>query len=250
MNDLDALRLDLADLANEVRPVDLRDRSLAASRRIRTRRAMVSSAVVVALVVAGVALLARPGRERALPPVGPTITLAPSPDRSPDPTATPPAGLGPWSSSPAPSLPGTTYFVLVGEAGAIVVETAGGTVRYRVPYDIGGCSGGFTVHGVSGDGHYVGVNYAPSDPGGVAGTMRVVDMTSGREIALPGPSPSQALSHVLFLGDGGLLVQARSEDGSGTLHLACLGRHDVQTLAQGGAIRTALVCLHLPEAPR
>jgi hypothetical protein len=141
-------------------------------------------------------------------------------------------------------------FVAYGDAGAIVVQTVGGTEKYRRPYDIGCCSGGFTVQGVSGDGRYVGVNYAPSDPGGVSGTMRVVDMTSGREIALPGPSPSQALSHVLFLGDGGILVQTRSEDGSGTLHLVSLGRHDVQTLAQSGAIRTTLVCLCLPEAPR
>jgi len=380
MSEFNALRTDLADLADEVLLVDLRDRSLAGSRRIRNRRAVVGSALAVALVVAGVAFLARPGRHEALPPVAPTVTQAPTPD----PTATVPSPisptLGPQSVWAAQSLPGTTFFLLTangespdslrigigtlgdgqlrtrwfgdmprsdclgptlsispdgtriawlvgdaggaggevvvsslsggaprrlagpigcgtrpywlpdsrslavftpdrgfgridvetdafaplperfagyvawsangefvayGEGGAIVVETAGGTVKYRVPYDIGCCTGGFSVQGVSIDGRYVGVNYAPSDPGGVGGTMRVVDLTSGREIGLPGVSPSQALSHVLFAGDGSLLVQTRSEDETGILHLLTAGQHDAQTLTLTGEIKTALALLYL-----
>jgi len=379
MSEFNALRTDLADLADEVRMVDLRDRSLAVSRRIRNRRAVVGSSLAVALVVAGVAFVARPGRHEALPPVAPTVTQAPTPE----PTATVPSGitpsLGPWSAEEANSLPGTTFFLLTadgsspdswligvgilgdgqvrtrwfgempranclgttlsispdggqiawlvgdaggaggelmvaslsggaprrlagpigcgnrpywlpdsrsvavftpdrgfgridvetgafaplperfagyvawaangeyvayGDRGAIVVETAGGTVKYRVPYDIGCCTGGFSVQGVSIDGRYVGVNYAPSDPGGVRGTMRVIDLTTGREIALPGVSSGQTLSDVLFSGDG-LLVQTRSTDGTGTLHLVTAGQRDPQTLTQSGEIKNALAWLYV-----
>jgi hypothetical protein len=142
--------------------------------------------------------------------------------------------------------PGGGY-VAYGDGGEIVVESSTGAVKYRVPYDINCCTGGFTVHGVSADGRYVGVNYAPSDPGGVRGTMRVVDMTTGQEITLPVPMSGRVLSHVLFLADGGMLVQTRPEGGgSMTLQLVSAGGQLAQTLPQSGVLSDAFPSVYLP----
>ncbi|MGC1214364.1 MAG: hypothetical protein WA890_24280, partial [Micromonospora sp.] len=61
MND-DRLRFDLAELADEVTPVDLRDRALRTSRRLGIQRAVATSAAAVVLLAAaaGTALAVRP----------------------------------------------------------------------------------------------------------------------------------------------------------------------------------------------
>ena len=65
---LDALRADLAGLADRVAVVDLRDRSIVTSRRRRTRRATLLAVVVVLLVAAAV-LVVRPLRPEPATPV-------------------------------------------------------------------------------------------------------------------------------------------------------------------------------------
>ncbi|TDC84120.1 hypothetical protein E1193_06895 [Micromonospora sp. KC606] len=72
------LRLDLADLAEEVTPVDLRDRALRTSRRIGIRRAVATSAAAVALLGAatGTAFAIRPDAAPAPLPGGPPSVAA------------------------------------------------------------------------------------------------------------------------------------------------------------------------------
>lgn len=88
------LRAGMAELAEEVQPVDLLDRTLATSRRLRLRRTLAGSAAVVATIAAasGVAFAtqSRPG-----PPPPPTATRP-----AVTATATPPATASP---SPSPS---------------------------------------------------------------------------------------------------------------------------------------------------
>ncbi|MGB2567693.1 hypothetical protein ACPFP2_04455 [Micromonospora citrea] len=89
MND-QRLRLDLADLAEEVTPVDLRDRALRTSRRLGIRRAVANSAAVVVLLGAatGTAVAIRPdaGPAPTLPGGTPWAT-ADSTAPTPRPTA-------------------------------------------------------------------------------------------------------------------------------------------------------------------
>jgi hypothetical protein len=94
---MDPLRHGLAELAQQVRPVDLRDRVLRTSRRIAVRRAMMTSTAVVAVlgVVSGVAFAMLPQRG-AVPPPPTGATPAVSPDRSQS-----------ASPSPSPSAPAT-----------------------------------------------------------------------------------------------------------------------------------------------
>ncbi|TDC39861.1 hypothetical protein [Micromonospora sp. KC213] len=81
MND-QRLRLDLADLAEEATPVDLRDRVLRTSRRLGIRRAVASSAAAVALLGAatGTAFAVRPGvTPDPTPGNPPPVAASPSP---------------------------------------------------------------------------------------------------------------------------------------------------------------------------
>ncbi|WP_346537462.1 hypothetical protein [Micromonospora sp. DPT] len=88
MND-QRLRLDLTDLAEEVTPVDLRDRALRTSRRIGIQRAVATSAAAVVLFGAatGTAFAILPNRNAdPVPGTTPSATASPSPTASPSAT--------------------------------------------------------------------------------------------------------------------------------------------------------------------
>ncbi|RZU72470.1 hypothetical protein EV384_0837 [Micromonospora kangleipakensis] len=100
----DRLRLDLAGLADEVTPVDLRDRALRTSRRLGIQRAVATSATALVLLAAatGTAFAIRPdGGAPAPGPAGPSVTASWPPVEvtpTPAPTASPPAAT---TSEPA-----------------------------------------------------------------------------------------------------------------------------------------------------
>ncbi|MEU7171180.1 hypothetical protein ABZ949_06780 [Micromonospora tulbaghiae] len=76
----DRLRFDLADLAEEVTPVDLRDRALRTSRRLGIQRAVATSAAALVVLAAatGTALAIRPNSQ-APAPAGPSVTVTAPP---------------------------------------------------------------------------------------------------------------------------------------------------------------------------
>ncbi|MGC4894326.1 hypothetical protein [Micromonospora sp. DT31] len=87
----DRLRFDLADLAEEVAPVDLRDRALRTSRRLGIQRAVATSAAALVVLAAatGTALAIRPNSQ-APAPAGPSVTVtAPPAEPSRTPSAEP-----------------------------------------------------------------------------------------------------------------------------------------------------------------
>ncbi|MCI4063471.1 hypothetical protein MRQ36_13135 [Micromonospora sp. R77] len=99
----DRLRSDLAGLADEVTPVDLRDRALRTSRRLGIQRTVATTAAALVLLAAatGTALAVRPNGSPPPAPAGPSITgTTPGPDSTPTraPSTEPSAG----PSSPAP----------------------------------------------------------------------------------------------------------------------------------------------------
>ncbi|MFI7247473.1 WD40 repeat domain-containing protein [Micromonospora chalcea] len=99
----DRLRFDLADLAEEVTPVDLRDRALRTSRRLGIQRAAATSAAVLVVLAAatGTALAIRPNSQAPVP-AGPSVTVtAPPVETTPTPSAEP-------SSTPSTSPSETT----------------------------------------------------------------------------------------------------------------------------------------------
>ncbi|WP_446217620.1 hypothetical protein [Micromonospora sp. IBHARD004] len=89
----DRLRLDLAGLAEEVTPVDLRDRALRTSRRLGIQRAIATSAAAVVMLGAatGTAFAFMPRNEGQAPMPADTssvtVTASPSGEPSPSPTA-------------------------------------------------------------------------------------------------------------------------------------------------------------------
>ncbi|MFE9689871.1 hypothetical protein [Micromonospora sp. NPDC005806] len=97
----DRLRLDLADLAEEVTPVDLRDRALRTSRRLGIQRAVTTSAAVIVMLGAATgtafAFMPRNEGQAPMPADTPSVTVtasssgepSPSPTASGSPTATP-----------------------------------------------------------------------------------------------------------------------------------------------------------------
>ncbi|MGC4768859.1 hypothetical protein ACLQ25_07730 [Micromonospora sp. DT44] len=99
MND-QRLRLDLAALADEVTSVDLRDRTLRASRRLGIQRAVATSAAALVLIAAatGTAFAIRPNQSpNPLPADTPSVTATPTPTLSLTPT--------PSTSADAPGAP-------------------------------------------------------------------------------------------------------------------------------------------------
>ncbi|WBB65731.1 hypothetical protein [Micromonospora sp. WMMD812] len=120
MND-DRLRLDLASLADEVTPVDLRDRALRTSRRLGIQRAVATTAAAFVLVGAatGTAFAIRPDATAPTPlpadspsivdttppapPAPPTPSVAPS---TPTPPAAPTATIGRLQYGPGPGTLG------------------------------------------------------------------------------------------------------------------------------------------------
>jgi hypothetical protein len=99
----DRLHADLADLANEVRVVDLRERTLRTSRRLAVQRTLVAAAAAVAVVAigAGTAFAVLPGRHAALP-------AGTGPSGQTGPTAGPAAQTPSATASPAPGEPSTS----------------------------------------------------------------------------------------------------------------------------------------------
>lgn len=109
------------------------------------------------------------------------------------------AGASAWSGYLAWSANGA--YVAFGEPGRIVVAKPDGTVVKRVPYDINCCTGGFSVQSLSNDGRYVGVSFENSDPGTVRGAMRIVDLSSGKELNDGRVPPSGGGISYLLAGD-------------------------------------------------
>lgn len=100
MND-QRLRLDLTELAEEVTVVDLRDRTLRASRRLGIQRAVATTAAALVLIAAatGTAFAIRPDQSPApLPADTPSVTATPTPTQSASPTPS-------TSTSDAPGSP-------------------------------------------------------------------------------------------------------------------------------------------------
>lgn len=109
---IDRLRHDLTELAEEVTTVDLRDRVLRTSHRLGIQRAMAMSATAVVMFVAATgtayALLPRPASGPS-PAQTPSVTH-PAP---PDPTPSTAATTGPTPSTPpASTLSGTVYYLM------------------------------------------------------------------------------------------------------------------------------------------
>ncbi|MBV1853800.1 SigE family RNA polymerase sigma factor [Catellatospora sp. NEAU-YM18] len=98
------LREFYASAADEVKPVDLRERAVASSRRLGAGRTAAMSALAAAVlaVVAAVATLGG-GGDRSVPPANPTpsasLPVAPSPTRLPAPTADGSPDVGPFAGA-------------------------------------------------------------------------------------------------------------------------------------------------------
>lgn len=110
MND-DRLRLDLADLADEVSPVDLRDRALRTSRRLGIQRAVATSAAAVVMLGAATgtafALMPRDGGPAPMPATTPSTTLTPTPtpsEATPTTTASPEAAVSSGAAGPTATI--------------------------------------------------------------------------------------------------------------------------------------------------
>jgi hypothetical protein len=109
------------------------------------------------------------------------------------------AGPAAWNGYLAWSANGS--YVTYNEQRKIVVARPDGTVVKRVPYDINCCTGGFSVQSLSNDGRYVGVGPENSDPGTVRGAMRIVDMSTGKEVNDGRVTPSGGSISYLLAGD-------------------------------------------------
>ncbi|WP_018785601.1 hypothetical protein [Micromonospora sp. CNB394] len=103
----DRLRFDLADLAEEVTPVDLRNRALRTSRRLGIQRAVATSAAALVVLAAatGTALAIRPNSQ-APAPAGPSVTVTAPPV---EPSRTPSTDTSTGQSQSA--VAGTRYYL-------------------------------------------------------------------------------------------------------------------------------------------
>ncbi|MGW4464513.1 hypothetical protein [Micromonospora sp. NPDC004704] len=100
---MDRLRSDLADLAEEVAPVDLRDRTLRTSRRIGVQRTLASSAAALVMIGAatGTAFAFFPRGDVGPAPAAttPPAVVTPTPTPMPSVTVTEPVNLAPLTVS-------------------------------------------------------------------------------------------------------------------------------------------------------
>ncbi|MER7003818.1 hypothetical protein ABT297_12345 [Dactylosporangium sp. NPDC000555] len=149
MND-SRLRLDMADLADQVNPVDLRDRALRTSRRLGIQRAVATSAaaLVVLAGAAGIAFAVRPDGQGQAPipgdsavvtsaPVEPTHPASTGPSGSTDPTGSGSAA----ANAPQPVLTGTRWY-LGGNDTELAIHAVRGdkdNVTARFARGSGGC---------------------------------------------------------------------------------------------------------------
>ncbi|MET8834436.1 hypothetical protein ABZV78_11025 [Micromonospora sp. NPDC004540] len=128
----DRLRLDLAELAEEVTPVDLRNRALRTSRRLGIQRAVATSAAALVVLAAatGTALAIRPNGQAPAPaPAGPSITSSwPPVEVTPTPQPSREPSTDPSTASGAPAAGATFGRLFYGPA-----QGSGGspTVRLR-----------------------------------------------------------------------------------------------------------------------
>ncbi|MFG3604081.1 TolB-like translocation protein [Micromonospora chersina] len=127
----DRLRLDLAGLAEEVTPVDLRDRALRTSRRLGIQRAVATSAAALVVLAAatGTALAIRPNGQGPAPaPAGPSVTST-APPAEVTPTPSPSDSASPTGSpvKPASVLPGTRYYLETTSTKARIHAVRGGS---------------------------------------------------------------------------------------------------------------------------
>ncbi|MFG2106217.1 hypothetical protein [Micromonospora chersina] len=141
----DRLRLDLAGLAEEVTPVDLRDRALRTSRRLGIQRAVATSAAALVVLAAatGTALAIRPNGQGPAPaPAGPSVTSTappvevtptPSPSDSASPTGSP--------ARPPAALAGTRYYLEMTDTRAQIhaVRAGSNQVVHQISYARYGC---------------------------------------------------------------------------------------------------------------
>ncbi|GAA1867556.1 TolB family protein [Asanoa iriomotensis] len=123
-------------------------------------------------------------------------------------------------------------YVAYGEQGRIVTTTAAGKVVKRVPYDINCCTGGFTVQSISDDGRYVGVSFHNSDPGTVRNAMKIVDMTTGKNVDLGMTGPDGVSIKILLVGADRLFATAIT-DTSTDVTLDSPGKDDVSIPVTG-----------------
>ncbi|MGC4885996.1 TolB family protein [Micromonospora sp. DT227] len=143
----DRLRFDLADLADEVTPVDLRDRALRTSRRLAVRRAVATSAAVLLALAAatGTALAIRPDGSAPAPAL-PSVTstpppVQPTPTPSVEPSRSPSKGPSVGPGQPSSALAGTRYYLEQTSARSRIHAVRGTQDRvvHEVVHSGGGC---------------------------------------------------------------------------------------------------------------
>ncbi|MFF0123847.1 hypothetical protein ACFYP0_32065 [Micromonospora arida] len=225
MND-QRLRLDLADLAGEVDPVDLRDRTLRASRRLGIQRAVATSAAALVLIGAatGAAFVIRPDATgpAPLPANTPSVTVAPTPTGSPSgpaPTVSPGTSGSPGDPT-VKVLTGTLYYLGRTSKDAVVHAVQGGADRTVARIPLGGepCVGNSIT--VSPDGQRL-AWVEDADTAGFGALMTAaIDGTRKRKLATKvGCLGSRAL---VWMGSDRLMV--RQDDGASVLMNAVTGR--------------------------
>ncbi|SCG60759.1 TolB-like translocation protein [Micromonospora coxensis] len=241
MND-QRLRLDLADLAEEVTPVDLRDRALRTSRRLGIRRAVASSAAVVVLLGAatGTAVAIRPdaGPAPMLPGGTPWATAGSSaPTPHPTPPAPHPVPIGRVLYAPGPDSQSSTALTAwqPGAAPVPLIDLPGAVSGADVAVSPDGArvawlqDAGLWVAGVDGTGRRklrdrvmtdcwgpawvpsvdalsVGVPPAPGDPSAVR--RGLVDLLTGEVATL---QVEGRACHPVWSADGRVLVYADAD---------------------------------------
>ncbi|MFF5172400.1 hypothetical protein ACFY3U_07180 [Micromonospora sp. NPDC000089] len=134
----DRLRFDLAELADDVNQVDLRDRALRTSRRIGLRRTVTTSAAALVMIAAaGTALAIRPDAEAPAPaPAGPSVAATPRPTPSASP-GRPPTGE---VAGPA-AIKGFRYYLGIIDT-EVRIHRVGPTIHEvkLLPLDRSGCT--------------------------------------------------------------------------------------------------------------
>lgn len=122
MKDLDGLRTELRYIADEVKPVDLRDRALVTSRRLRRQRSVAVAGGLASIAMVATVLLSLT-RIEDLPLPPPPLPIAPSPTYLPSPPTPPTTTMdyGPFNDA----------FVTVPSWGAADTRCLTGRVRVR-----------------------------------------------------------------------------------------------------------------------
>ncbi|MEV8511512.1 hypothetical protein [Dactylosporangium sp. NPDC051484] len=144
MND-SRLRFDMADLADQVNPVDLRDRALRTSRRLGMQRAVATSAaaLVVLAGAAGIAFAVRPDGQGPAPVPGDSAVLTSAPVETTQPTKPALTGSGSAAANaPQSVLTGTRWYLGRNDAEIAIHAVRGDKdeVTVRIPRGSGECA--------------------------------------------------------------------------------------------------------------